>query len=172
MPILVRTDSAEFAALLEDRYGSFIKPQASSPQPLAPPCEARLDIDLIPPRTILDDEDVNVRLESGRWIITRGDFRAEFDPQSGHGWVRQSPNPYSIDGVLRILHSLFLARQGGFLVHAASAVRNSAPPRCSAKRSHSAPIWRPFFPWSLPGRNPCFGLRAPRSPWPPKIPVP
>lgn len=30
MPILVRTDSAEFAALLEDRYGSFIKPQASA----------------------------------------------------------------------------------------------------------------------------------------------
>ena len=36
MPILVRTDSAEFAALLEDRYGSFIKPQASSPQPWPP----------------------------------------------------------------------------------------------------------------------------------------
>jgi hypothetical protein len=63
-------------------------------------------------------------MESGRWIITRGDFRAEFDPGTGDGWIRQSANPYSIDGVLRILHSLFLARQGGFLVHAASAVRN------------------------------------------------
>jgi hypothetical protein len=38
--------------------------------------------------------------------------------------VRQTVNPYSIDGVLRILHSLILARQGGFLVHAASVVRN------------------------------------------------
>lgn len=38
--------------------------------------------------------------------------------------VRQTPNPYSIDSVLRILHSLVLAREGGFLVHAASAVRN------------------------------------------------
>jgi hypothetical protein len=140
MPILVRTDSADFAALLEDRYGSFIKPLAPSPQPLAPAreaclapareaClaparEACLDIDLISPRTIEEDEDVSVRLESGRWIIARGDFRAEFDPRTGHGWIRQSPNPYSIDGVLRILHSLFLAREGGFLVHAASAVRN------------------------------------------------
>jgi len=124
MPILVRTDSAEFASLLEDRYGSFIETLAPSPQPLAPAREACLDIDLIPPRTILEDEDVSVRLESGRWIITRGDFRAEFDPRTGHGWVRQSPNPYSIDGVLRILHSLFLAREGGFLVHAASAARN------------------------------------------------
>jgi hypothetical protein len=117
MPILVRTDSAEFAALLEDRYGSFIHAPSSDRI-------FSLDIDLIPPRTILEDEDVSVRLESGRWIITRGDFRAEFDPRTGHGWVRQSPNPYSIDGVLRILHSLFLAREGGFLVHAASAVRN------------------------------------------------
>jgi hypothetical protein len=38
--------------------------------------------------------------------------------------VRQTANPYAIDGVLRILHSLILARAGGFLVHAASAVRN------------------------------------------------
>jgi hypothetical protein len=120
MPILVRTDSAEFAALLEDRYGSFIN-RADRPGGLS---RFSLDIDLIPPRTILEDEDVSVRLEAGRWIITRGDFRAEFDPRIGHGWVRQSPNPYSIDGVLRILHSLFLAREGGFLVHAASAVRN------------------------------------------------
>jgi hypothetical protein len=117
MPILVRTDSSEFAALLEDRYGSFIH-AASGDRIFS------LDVELIPPRTILDDEDVSVRLESGRWIMTRGDFRAEWDPRTGHGWVRQSANPYSIDGVLRILHSLLLAREGGFLVHAASAVRN------------------------------------------------
>jgi len=117
MPIVVRTESAEFAAMLEDRYGSFIH---------APAGDGRftLDIDLIPPRAAAEDEDIRVRLESGRWIITRGDFRAEWDPRTGHGWVRQSANPYSIDGVLRILHSLFLARDGGFLVHAASAVRN------------------------------------------------
>lgn len=117
MPILVRTDSAQFAALLEDRYGSFIH---------APSSDGifSLDVELIPARTIEEDEDVSVRLESGSWIMTRGDFRAEWDPRTGHGWVRQSANPYSIDGVLRILHSLLLAREGGFLVHAASAVRN------------------------------------------------
>jgi hypothetical protein len=117
MPISVRTDSSEFAALLQDRYGSFARPNG-------PPPMFSLDVDLIPARVIEEDEDVNVRLESGRWIMTRGDFRAEWDPSNGHGWVRQSVNPYSIDGVLRILHSLLLARQGGFLVHAASAVRN------------------------------------------------
>ena len=40
------------------------------------------------------------------------------------GSIRQSANPYSIDAVLRIVHTLVLAREGGFLVHSASAVRN------------------------------------------------
>jgi hypothetical protein len=56
--------------------------------------------------------------------MDRGDFHAEWDPQCQRGWVRQTVNPYSIDGVLRILHSLLLARSGGFLVHGAGAVRN------------------------------------------------
>jgi hypothetical protein len=119
MPVQVHTGSPEFAALLADRYGSFIHSASDG-------AVFKLDIDLIPPRTITDDEDedVSVRMESGRWIIQRGDFRAECDPQTRQGWVRQSPNPYSIDGVLRILHSLLLAKEGGFLVHAASAIRN------------------------------------------------
>jgi hypothetical protein len=71
-----------------------------------------------------DAEDARVRLEGGRWVMERGDFRAECDPVRRRGWVRQSANPYSIDAVLRMLHSLILARDGGFLVHAASAVRN------------------------------------------------
>jgi hypothetical protein len=70
------------------------------------------------------DDDVKVRLESGVWTMERGDFRAEWNPATRRGWVRQTINPYSIDGVLRILHSLILAREGGLLVHAASAVRN------------------------------------------------
>ncbi len=37
---------------------------------------------------------------------------------------RQSANPYAIDAVLRIVHTLVLSEQEGFLVHAASAVRN------------------------------------------------
>ena len=70
------------------------------------------------------DRDLSVRLESGRWVLERGDFRAELDPGRRRGWVRQTANPYSLDGVLRILHSLLLAREGGFLVHAAGAVRH------------------------------------------------
>jgi hypothetical protein len=154
MPILVRTDSAEFARLLQDRYGSFVagaglSADASSAgpalghqgHPYSPggstsSCEVlvsrfqfpvssfQLEVELVPPGIVSDAEDVRVRLEGRRWVMERGDFRAEWDPERRRGWVRQSPNPYSIDSVIRILHSLFLAREGGFLVHAASAIRN------------------------------------------------
>jgi hypothetical protein len=144
MPILVHTDSPEFAHLLEDRYGSFVVRAGPPADPLSegiapgdhdgrpfPPGRAQdprrvlaLEVELVAPGIVSDAEELRVRLERGRWVMERGDFRAEWDPQRRRGWVRQSPNPYSIDSVLRILHSLVLSREGGFLVHAASAVRN------------------------------------------------
>jgi hypothetical protein len=56
------------------------------------------------------------------WIIERGDFCARWDSRTGRGVVRQNANPYSLDAVMRILHSLILAERGGFLLHAASAI--------------------------------------------------
>ncbi len=56
--------------------------------------------------------------------MRRGDFRAHWDPSAGRGHIRQSANPYSIDSVLRIVHTLILAREGGFLLHSAGAIRN------------------------------------------------
>lgn len=117
MPILIRTDSPAFARLIEDRYGGFV-----TAAPRRPVFE--LEIELAPPGIINPDAEVRVRLDSGRWVMERGDFHAEWDPERRQGWVRQTANPYAIDAVLRILHSLILAREGGFLVHGASAVRN------------------------------------------------
>jgi hypothetical protein len=117
MPILVRTDSPEFAHMLEDRYGGFV-----TRAPLRPAFE--LEIELAPPGIINADQEVRVRLVCGRWVMERGDFHAEWDPERRQGWVRQTANRYAMDAVLRILHSLILAREGGFLVHAASAIRN------------------------------------------------
>jgi hypothetical protein len=173
MPILVHTDSAEFAHLLEDRYGPFVLGPAVSASSLKegpatgghramhraergkaldrlaqgkrrrydsgratskfdfpvsnfqfPASSFQLQVELVPPGIVSDAEEARVRLEGRRWVMERSDFRAEWDPERRQGWVRQSPNPYSIDSVLRILHSLVLAREGGFLVHAASAIRN------------------------------------------------
>jgi len=116
MPVNVRTDSPEFLRMLEGRYSGFLNPNAS---PLF-----EFDIELVPPGRITDEDEVAVCFESGRWLIERGDLRAEWEPVSRRGRVVQSANPYAIDTALRVIHSLVLAREGGLLVHAASAVRN------------------------------------------------
>ena len=115
IPIFLQTADADFRGLIEDRYAGFINPSAK------PSCW--LAVHLEPPsgRTA---EDVQVSRNGSVWRIERGDFCAEFDARSRRGWVRQSPNPYSLDGLMRIIHSLVLAEEGGFLVHAASGVRN------------------------------------------------
>jgi len=117
MAIALRTHDPVFRQLLENRYAGFIK-SASVPH-------FEFEIDLFEPsETMHADEDVQVTLQGGQWFLQRGDFRARWDSHAGHGQIRQSRNPYAIDSVLRIVHSLILARQGGFLVHAASAIRN------------------------------------------------
>ena len=68
------------------------------------------------------DDDVRVRRDGDEWILERGDFHARWDPRTGRGRVRQNANPYSLDSVLRIVHSLILAERGGFLLHSASAI--------------------------------------------------
>jgi hypothetical protein len=110
------TSDPGFQQVLEERFAGFVNPAAQT--------DCELEIHLALPAGIAPDEDVSVRQESGIWRIQRGDFQAEWDQRSQRGWVRQSPNPYSIDAVLRIIHTLMLAGQGGFLLHASSAIRN------------------------------------------------
>ncbi|MBB5066443.1 hypothetical protein [Granulicella mallensis] len=116
IPIQVRSESPEFLRMLEERYAGFLNGEAH------PVFE--FDVELVQPRRISEEDDVVVSFDSGRWLIERGDFRAEWEPETRRGKIIQSANPYSIDSVLRIVHTLVLAREGGLLVHAASAVRN------------------------------------------------
>ena len=121
IPVRVNTTDPGFLAMLERRYAGFLG--------FSEKADVEFDVDLIQPgsgQPGFDDPDAGVRVthERGRWSLTRGDFRAEWDPAARKGWIRQSANPYSIDAVLRIVHSLVLARQGGFLLHSASALRN------------------------------------------------
>ena len=116
IPIRICTESAEFLRILENRYAGFVNPSATA--------VFEFWVDILPLGVISDADDVTVRCEAGQWTIERGDFRAEWSPESRSGRIVQSANPYSIDAALRILHTLLLARQGGLLVHAASAVRN------------------------------------------------
>jgi len=122
MAIALHTQDLAFRRLLEDRYAGFIE-AGSHP-------EFEFDVDLFeasdqfePSQTKHADDDVQVSLQGGQWVLRRGDFYARWDARAGRGRIRQSRNPYAVDSVLRIVHTLILARQGGFLVHAASAIR-------------------------------------------------
>ena len=114
--VRVNTTDLNFLDLLHTRYAGFVSGERRA--------EFDFDVELAPPAFANPDADVSVSRHSGRWFMERGDFRAEWTPATGTGWIRQSANPYSIDAVLRIVHTLVLARQGGFLLHSASAIRN------------------------------------------------
>lgn len=110
--IALRTDNQRFLEALSQRYAGF----HSSSQP-----DVVLDFDLTHNGPVSDD-DVRVRRDGKDWLFERGDFQARWDPLTGRGHVRQNPNPYALDSILRILHSLVLTARGGFLLHAASAI--------------------------------------------------
>jgi hypothetical protein len=116
LPIEVQTADEGFERILRARYGGFMTSGITS--------EFALRVHLTAPETSNPDADAQVWLEDCEWKMERGDFRARWNPAAGQGEVFQSANPYSIDSVLRIIHTLMLAPEGGFLLHASSAVRN------------------------------------------------
>jgi hypothetical protein len=115
LPIQLETDNPAFRRLIAERYAGFLNPSA------VPVC--RFEIRLTASAHV-SDRDVNVFRTGPTWCLERGDFRAELNMRHRQGWICQSGNPYSLDSVLRITHSLLRAMEGGFLLHAASAVRN------------------------------------------------
>jgi hypothetical protein len=116
VPIRLSVNDSTFIDMLNKRYEGFVSTSGAA--------RFEFEIDVAPPGLIAEDQDVSVRWDSGNWHFDRGDFHAEWDPSAGRGNIRQTANPYSIDCVLRIVHTLLLAKEGGFLLHAASAVRN------------------------------------------------
>src|ERR1700722_10593140 len=116
LPIRLRCDNPAFVRQIEERYAGYVSEKN----------DARFDfeIELAPLGTKSRDEDVRVTWDAGRWLMERGDFRAEWNPSTARGRIQQTINPYSLDSVLRIVHTLLLARKGGFLMHASSAIRN------------------------------------------------
>ena len=117
MPILFRTHDYLFHEMMINRYTGFISPRSSP--------KFEFEVDLVTPSAEMEsEEDAHVEMQDGLWHLRRGDFRASWDPRAGRGHIRQTANPYSTDSVLRIVHTLILATEGGFLLHAASAIRD------------------------------------------------
>jgi hypothetical protein len=116
LPIRLRCDNLDFLRQIQDRYAGYVSSASDA--------TFDFEIHLAPPGTESGNEDVQVTWESGHWLMRRGDFRAEWNPSDSRGRIEQTINPYSLDSVLRIVHTLLLAREGGFLLHASSAIRN------------------------------------------------
>jgi hypothetical protein len=116
VPVRVNTADPNFLEMLQNRYAGFVSDEE--------PAEFEFDVELRRPVGTDPQADVRVTYHSGRWLLERGDFRAEWEPATRRGIIHQTANPYSIDAVLRIVHTLVLAKQGGFLLHSASAIRN------------------------------------------------
>jgi hypothetical protein len=114
--VQLNTTDSDFLDLLHNRYAGFVSAGEGA--------EYEFDVHLGPLALADRHADVSVKYRSGRWFLERGDFRAEWEPAAGRGIIRQTANPYAIDSVLRIVHTLVLAKQGGFLLHSASAIRN------------------------------------------------
>lgn len=110
------TDSTEFVAMMHERFAGFIGEVAEP--------HYTFDVQLRAPFPMGSDEDVHVSRRGHYWRVQRGDFLAEWDPGSRRGWIRQVQSPYSLDSVLRIVHTILLAGEGGMLMHASSAIRN------------------------------------------------
>ena len=117
--IEVASNRGDFLAMLERQYAEFASPVANS--------SIRLTVDVVDQAAAsAGDEDLRVQREAGCWSITRGDFEARYDQVRRRGTVRQDVNRHSIDSVIRIIHTLALASEGGLLLHAASAIRNGS----------------------------------------------
>jgi hypothetical protein len=115
MPVRLTTTDLSLVELLERRYAGFVNPRA------APAFE--FDVSIVAADTLSPEADLRVRGRTDCWELDRGDFRAGWDSRTCRGWIQQTVNPYAVDSVLRIVHTLLLSTRGGFLLHAASAVR-------------------------------------------------
>lgn len=116
LPLRLRAPDPEFWSQLARRYSNFVRPES----------EAEMEFELLSTASgpLPAEEDLRVRCDEGRWILARGDFRAAFDLRSRRGHLACIPNLYSVDTLLRVVHSLLLAPAGGLLLHASGGIRN------------------------------------------------
>ena len=102
VPVGLNTTDGALLSLLERRFDRFLSADLSP--------EFQFDVTVVPAGSFDPDADLRVgTIGGGRWTLQRGDFHAEWDVGNRRGWIRQTLNPYAIDSVLRIVHTLVLA---------------------------------------------------------------
>ncbi len=122
MPIAVRTDDPSFRRLIENRYAGFVGTLPSS--------RFQFDIDLYEPtESSAADDDLEVKLEAGEWLLRRGDFRARWNSDTGQG-----RDPSSVQSVC---HRLRLAHRSQSHPGEAGRIPGSCRKRDSRRKSFS-----------------------------------
>lgn len=122
-------DDPAFRATIAERFSGFL-PTGASP-------DHEFDVELLPlppdgtaePGTQAEEDDnsdvpVQVSRHGACWQVRRGDFFSEWNPHTRRGHARMMASPYSLDSVIRVLHTLVLAQHGGMLMHASSVLRH------------------------------------------------
>ncbi len=99
------------------RYTHFIQKHCPSGQTAA-------DINITLLRRFISDKPLDPVLseENGIISIKRYDFEGKYDISNGVLDISMFENVYSLDAVLRILYSYYLAMNGGFMIHSAGIV--------------------------------------------------
>jgi hypothetical protein len=82
MQIALHTQDPSFHRLIESRYQGF--------GGTLPDSHLEFDIDLCDPPESAADDDLEVKIDAGEWLLKRGDFRARWNPETSHGQIRQS----------------------------------------------------------------------------------
>src|SRR4051812_50199805 len=113
MPVRVNTGDREFLRILENRYAGYVSSAKNA--------EIEFDVELAAPGNADPDAEVHVAQQNGKWSLTRGDFRAEWEPAKRRGRDRQKANPFSNDRVPRNVHTPGLAKQRRVLLDSARA---------------------------------------------------
>ena len=82
MPVRVHTADPDFLSMLQNRYAGFVTSSERA--------EIEFDVELTATRFADPDADVRVTYRAGLWTLERGDFRAQWEPASHKGWIRQT----------------------------------------------------------------------------------
>jgi hypothetical protein len=116
VPVRLRTIDHTLVRILDRRFHRFLNPRATP--------DFDFDVTVVDRPESNPDDDLQVHGAGGAWTIARGDFKAEWNVAARRGRIWQTASPFAIDALLRIVHTLVLASDGGFLLHASSAIRD------------------------------------------------
>jgi hypothetical protein len=122
IPILLDSLPPAFQEMVERCYPGFTR-RFDAPEFRTPSLHFSVEPLARPP--LITDADVRVWKQGDQCCISRGDFQVELNLDLRRGCIRLDLNPYGLNTILRIVHTLCLARARGFLLHAASAVRSN-----------------------------------------------